>query len=46
MCYKVEFVRLAQAMDDIVSLDKKSTLDLVRVRPGHLNPNPNPNPSP
>lgn len=31
-----EFIKMGQAIDDVVSLDNKSTLDLVRVRPGNI----------
>merc|ERR1711998_38618 len=31
-----EFVKLGNALDDVVSLDNRSTLDLVRVRPGNI----------
>ena len=33
---EVEFIRIAHALDDVISLDKKSTLDLVRIRPGNI----------
>jgi len=31
-----EFIKTAQVMNDVVNLDNKSTLDLVRVRPGNI----------
>jgi hypothetical protein len=33
---EVEFIRIAHALDDVIMLDTKSTLDLVRIRPGNI----------